>query len=575
MSFIRKHPDFFILGFLALLACGISLPFLNHAFHIDEPLFLRIAEQIKEHPLNPFGFSYLWNLKYEPVHEIAAFSPLFSYYLALVSLPHQFPPETLIHFSLVPFSIIALLSFYALCKDLGFSRQLSLFAALLFASSSAFFVSANMAMPDVASLSMALLSLSLGISGWKKNSIISMILSGFFLGTAVLFRYNAVALIFLFPLLGITFIPSIKRALVPSLVSMTLFLAWMLASRIASGASHATEVVSIFANVSGWESRFWSMNIHLTLCTFIPILYLFLRTGYRWLILSGACFFALDFAFFFGVRIKRFEIFPDFLFFMMGSFCLIVILWEGFRKFRELFREKNRHAKKSYDSRAWLENQNIRFCFFLLWILGVLIIPIIYVQFASKYLLIAQPALIILTLYLFQETKTPLLGRAWLCIPLLLFSSYLVAKADFDYANQYRGQVDRIFDQEMTPKLSVEASQSFPFIWYTGHWGWQYYWEKKGALPLSTQPQADGKPENGDLIATPAYASATDLNPYYLSKSVDFDKEFLSIPIPIRTMNPLARTGFYSNHWGPLPFNFSRTPTEEINLYWMKPEKIA
>src|SRR5436190_21125555 len=135
MSFIRKHPDFFIFCFLALLACGISFPFLGHAYHIDEPLFLRIAQQIKEHPFNPFGFSYLWNLKYEPVHEIAAFSPLFSYYLALVSLPHQYPPETLIHFSLVPFSIIALLSFYSICKGLDFSRQLSLFATLLFASS--------------------------------------------------------------------------------------------------------------------------------------------------------------------------------------------------------------------------------------------------------------------------------------------------------------------------------------------------------------------------------------------------------------------------------------------------------
>ena len=580
MSFIRKHTNLFACFALIFLSFIITLPFVTHAYHIDEPLFLRIAQQIKEHPLNPFGFIYMWNLKYEPIHEIAAFSPLFSYYLALVSLKYSFPPESLIHISLIPFSIISLLSFYFLSASLGFSKKISFASALLLGCSPAFFVSANMAMPDVASLSFALLSVTLGVAGWKKSSILLLIFSGIFLGVAGLLRYNALVLIFLLPFLGITLTSQFKKILLPSAITLGIFIAWNYVSRMITGENHAGEVISIFANMEGWQSRFWSLNIHLTLCTFIPLLYLFLKKKYRWTALLAAVFVALDFGFFYGNRIKQFGIFPDFIFFALGIFCLGIALGEGIKKSRALFvkylqmsdQKRSIFGKVLKNYFSFRDDADLRFVFFLLWVFGVLAIPVIYVQFASKYLLIAQPPLIFLVLYLFKETNSCIERVSLVFAPILLAISLLIANADFEYANQYREQANAIFEKEIIPILRTEKSFSIPSIWFTGHWGWQYYWEKNGGLPISTQPQLDGEPQEGDFLVTPKFASATDLNPYLLKKSQKLLTLVLSTSLPIRTMNPLARVGLYSNHWGPLPFNFSETPSEEINFYRMKRE---
>ena len=62
MRIWHKHPDLCSCILLSLLVLGCTLPFLNHAYHIDEPLFLRIAEQIKGNFWDPYGFEYLWHL---------------------------------------------------------------------------------------------------------------------------------------------------------------------------------------------------------------------------------------------------------------------------------------------------------------------------------------------------------------------------------------------------------------------------------------------------------------------------------------------------------------------------------
>src|SRR2546422_5508119 len=46
---------------LVLITAAALAPFLNKAFHIDDPLFLWMAQQIAKHPLDPYGFDVNWS----------------------------------------------------------------------------------------------------------------------------------------------------------------------------------------------------------------------------------------------------------------------------------------------------------------------------------------------------------------------------------------------------------------------------------------------------------------------------------------------------------------------------------
>ena len=66
---------------LILTAC-ISIPFLDKAFHIDDPLFIWTAQHITNTPWDFYGFKINWYGYDASISEIAKNPPLFSYYLA-------------------------------------------------------------------------------------------------------------------------------------------------------------------------------------------------------------------------------------------------------------------------------------------------------------------------------------------------------------------------------------------------------------------------------------------------------------------------------------------------------------
>src|SRR5207248_6815140 len=71
-----------------LLLTGLTLlcllPFSGRAFHVDDPLFVWSSQQIVKHPLDPYGFSLVWDNFSEPMSEITKNPPLACYYLAAI-----------------------------------------------------------------------------------------------------------------------------------------------------------------------------------------------------------------------------------------------------------------------------------------------------------------------------------------------------------------------------------------------------------------------------------------------------------------------------------------------------------
>ena len=64
--------------FVTVAVVTALAPFLNKAFHIDDPLFLWMAQQISTHPADPYAFAVNWYTTTEPMFSIMQNPPLSS-----------------------------------------------------------------------------------------------------------------------------------------------------------------------------------------------------------------------------------------------------------------------------------------------------------------------------------------------------------------------------------------------------------------------------------------------------------------------------------------------------------------
>ena len=80
-----KRPATHDAFLVAVVTIAVLTPFLNKAFHIDDPLFLWMAQQISMHPGDPYGFAVNWYVSNQPMFSIMQNPPLNSYYMALMA----------------------------------------------------------------------------------------------------------------------------------------------------------------------------------------------------------------------------------------------------------------------------------------------------------------------------------------------------------------------------------------------------------------------------------------------------------------------------------------------------------
>src|SRR5207249_315102 len=119
-------------------------PFLNKAFHIDDPLFLWMGQQIARHPHDPYGFAVNWYVSSKPMFSIMQNPPLSSYYMALVASFLGWSELAMHGAFLIP-AIAAVLGTFFLARRLG---NTPLLAALLLLFTPVFLVSATGVMCD-------------------------------------------------------------------------------------------------------------------------------------------------------------------------------------------------------------------------------------------------------------------------------------------------------------------------------------------------------------------------------------------------------------------------------------------
>jgi hypothetical protein len=132
--------------------------------------------------------------------------------------------------------------------------------------------------------------------------------------------------------------------------------------------------------------------------------------------------------------------------------------------------------------------------------------------------------------------------------------SMTVAWADYGLAGSARSAADEITRNYIDGK---------PLI-FQGHWGFQYYMEKNGAIAFDAKksyakPVTMAVPENNVNIFPEIMKQGSPLQILELAPS-----PFLT------TMNPDIRAGFYSSVLGELPFSFGNVPDEKYSVLQFK-----
>ena len=239
-------------------------------------------------------------------------------------------------------------------------------------------------------------------------------------------------------------------------------------------------------------------------------------------------------------------------------FCLILgfLAWgwnksllSRFGQLAHSFRELRSPVPEELNSpqRAEIVRLRKRELLFLLWFLGIFFICLFAYYIGSvRYTLLALPPFLLLWMRAL-ETRIQeiyfLRNLIWTSVVVTAIYSMLIGYADYQFAEAYR---------RSSEEITVQYAQPGRTLWYSGEWGFRYYFERNEARLLTAN--AEG-PKVGDVIIKPYLATPWVTlydGPEY---SELLDQHFPPMDSPFRILDFASHAGFYSSWFGILPFS--------------------
>ena len=543
--------------FATIAVIAALAPFLNKAFHIDDPLFLWIAHQISQHPANPYGFSVNWYVSAKPMFSVMQNPPLNAYYMVLAASFLGWSELAMHGAFLVP-AVAAVLGTFFLAQRLSGSPLL---AALLMLFTPVFLVSATTVMCDVWLLALWVWSVDCWLRGLERHNYWLLLLASLLAAAAALTKYFGVSLV---PLLAVYTLVH-NRHLTSRLLFLLIPVAVIAIYEAMTKAKYGQDLFSS-AMIYPWQAtataekqllgQFLTGLSFIGGCLFPALFYApFLKS--RKVLVSGiAIFLAFLPSFYFGIA-RGFASKADIiavtvegaLFATIGIGILALAVADVVQQ-------------KTADS-----------LLLSLWVLGTFFFAtIMNWSITSRTLLPMAPAVAILLIRRFKTSTVvaaavtggsdlsilPLRTAAatwWPLLPAALIS-LLITTADYKLAD--------------TARLSASSFQNRfqnepGTVWFEGHWGFQYYMEQWKAKPLD---RAERGMISGDVLIVPLSNSNVSRTPPVPTtgppEQVNYPQFLLA------TMSPEMCTGFYSSRWGPLPWVFARIPPEQYLIFRIK-----
>ena len=553
---------------LLTLACLLLLvPFLSKPLHVDDPMYVWTAQQIKSRPFDPYGFAVNWQATMTPMASEMQNPPLVCYYLA-GAMSILGAKDAALHLAMLLPSLGVVLGTYQLAKEL---RVRPLLAAATTMAMPVFLLSASTVMSDVPMVCAYVWAIWFWIAGLRREKTGMLWIATALVAVSALTKYFGITL---FPLLIVYALMHTRRPkiawLLPLLLPAAILTAYQLWTKHLYGhgllfgaANYATALRWTGHNASGGgiSSRLLPILNGLSFtgaccCAAIGLAFPQLtRREKVALIVTGALMtgiialakpWAADgVASAFAGSDNRSSI----LFAVqvgLWSACGGGVLWLAARS---LWRQRDADSALLA---CWIAGT---FCFavFVNW------------NVAGRSILPMAPAVAILAARRWtrqpNETTTtdndsPNPALPWLPWAMLapaVALALLVTAADTALARTARDAVMQICDNV--------AEDRRDHVFFSGHWGFQQ------------QMQAAG------CRAFDKYTSNLDPGDVYVMP--DNNNRAIALPAPavhlatvlklqpmrwLSTMRKECGAGFYSDVWGPLPFAFGPVPAEHYTV---------
>jgi len=528
---------------VVIVACLV--PFLDKAFNIDDPLYIWAARHIQTNPFDFYGFTVNWFGREEPMFEVMKNPPLASYYIALVSSLFGWA-ERAMHLAFLIPAVAAVMGTYYLagefCSTPLLSTLLSLFTPV-------FLLSSTTVMCDIMMLSLWVWATLIWIRGLKSDSNISLICAAILIALCSLTKYYGICLIPLILVYSLVkkrniglwtlylLIPVFILALY-QWITFNLYGKGLLIDASSYALAHQKiEVMQLFLkSITG---------LFFTGGCFISVLFFVLFLRRKILVIGTSITLPLIIYYFYALA-------PDKLLFNQNNStnwlfitqcCLFLITGTVvlLLAFFDLWRHKNADS-----------------LFLFLWIIGTFIFStFINWTINGRSILPMFPVIGILVLRHIEQKRAfnDLMSAKIFFLPLIpaLLIALSVTWADYKWADNARKEAAMI---------NHAYQNQHGNVWFSGHWGFQYYMETYGAKALDETRSIITR---GDIVVNPS----DNTNAYSMPEDMFNIIQVYKIA-PLRwlsTLNTHTGAGFYSSKWGPLPFVFGPVPEAEYSVF--------
>lgn len=527
--------------FLAALTLICLLPFCGKAFHIDDTLFIRAAEQIANHPLDPYGFPIVWYSTSMPMSEVTQNPPGASYYIAAIGQLADWSEVTM-HLAFLLPALTVILGTYYLARRFTSNPRLAAAATLL---TPGFLVSSTDVMCDTMMVAAWIVAAILWLEGLDREKPALLGLSALVIAACALTKYFGIALVPL--LLAYTIVRSrrvgtwILFLLIPILILVG-YQDWtrmlygkglLLQAAEYARQARATATPRIAKAVIGFT---FIGGCTLPALTFIPVLWS------RWKILLGAIMAGIV-----GLccavgwislptpqLVHDWKVALQLSLFVVGGIFVLALALSDLRKRRDA------------DS-----------VFLVLWVLGVFVFTIFInwtINARSALPLIPATGILLARRADSMDVSATRARLMKLIAPLAVAGliSIWVTWADTSLANSARLAAQYVRSQTTTDATNLS---------FEGHWGFQYYMEQLGFQALdfnSYQVRA------GNLVVLPENNTNVRLIP---SQFVGSQRLFaINMNTGVTTMSTPMGAGFYADVAGPMPYVFGSVPAERYMI---------
>jgi 4-amino-4-deoxy-L-arabinose transferase-like glycosyltransferase len=534
----------YILLAVAVLACLV--PFSGKAFNVDDTLFIYVARQITQHPLDPYGFKVNWFLDAVPMARETKNPPLASYFIAAAASFAGWS-ERALHLAFLLPALATVLGAYRLARRFTNSPLLAAGATLL---TPAFLVSANNVMCDTMMLALWLWAIIFWIEGLHPEKPLFLAVSVLLITFCALTKYFGMALI---PLLAAYSLARQRRLgswgwyLLLPILALTGYQRWTKAVyglRMISEAAHMSAGVRQARQSSALAKALVDLSF-IGGCT-LPALTLAPLVWPRKKLLAVCVASAVAGFFISSGRIDLGEMLWPFDFsrhwFLVGV-QLTLFIAAGFSVL--MLAASDAWKRKDADS-----------LLLMLWVVGTFVFTgfLNWAINARSVLPLIPAAGILLARRVDMLRATSLRWHpAMLAIPLAVAGavSLWLTWADTELANSARTAATRIEQKTRNQPGTV---------WFMGHWGFQYYMESFGARAVV----ADDPPQRrGDFLAVAGKDRLFEMRPEFVGS---LDVIQIPMHLGITTSQRELGTGFYSSDLGPLPFAIGPVPPERYEL---------